>query len=68
MLKVQGKRHIKNPDEAVMPMVQFQGDLLNQDYDNNLAQYIKVVKNIISDEEENKYKITAFSNENEDYT
>ncbi len=37
-----------NPNEAVMPLVQFQGDLPHQDYSDNLTQYKKIVKNIIS--------------------
>lgn len=41
-----------NPDEAVMPMVQFHGVLPHQDYSNNLARYKKIVKNIISGEGE----------------
>ena len=41
-----------NPDEAVMPMSQSHGDLLHQDYKDNLAQYKKIVKNIISEKGE----------------
>lgn len=37
-----------NPDEAVLPAVQFRRGLLHQDYSNNLTQYKKIVKNIIS--------------------
>ena len=48
-----------NPDKAVGPTVQFRGNVLHQDYKDNLARYKKIVKNIISDEEENKYKITG---------
>lgn len=38
-----------NPDKAVGPTVQFRGNLLHQDYSNNLAQYKEIVNNIISD-------------------
>lgn len=49
----QENRIIKvNPNEAVWPMVQFHGGLLHQDYKDNLAQYKKIVKNIISEEGE----------------
>ena len=41
-----------NPNEAVWPMVQFHGGLLHQDYKDNLAQYKKIVKNIISEDGE----------------
>lgn len=36
-----------NPDEAVLPTVQFRKGLLHQDYSNNLSQYREIVKNII---------------------
>ena len=39
-----------NPDKAVGPTVQFRGNVLHQDYKDNLARYKKIVKNIISDE------------------
>lgn len=49
----QENRIIKvNPNEAVWPMVQFHGGLLHQDYKDNLAQYKKIVKNIISEDGE----------------
>lgn len=49
----QENRIIKvNPNEAVWPMVQFHGGLLHQDYRDNLAQYKKIVKNIISEDGE----------------
>ncbi len=38
-----------NPDKAVGPTVQFRGNVLHQDYKDNLAQYKKIVKNIISE-------------------
>lgn len=41
-----------NPDKAVGPTVQFRGNVLHQDYKDNLAQYKKIVKNIISEEGE----------------
>ncbi|MCI5731199.1 MAG: hypothetical protein MR304_06625 [Eubacterium sp.] len=47
-----------NPDEAVMPMVQFHGDLLHQDYEDNLTQYKEIVKNIISSKGE-KHSISV---------
>ena len=37
-----------NPDKAVGPTVQFRGNVLHQDYKDNLARYKKIVKNIIS--------------------
>ena len=45
-----------NPDKAVGPTVQFRGNVLHQDYKDNLAQYKKIVKNIISGEGE-KYSL-----------
>ncbi len=41
-----------NPNEAVWPISQSNGGLLHQDYKDNLAQYKKIVKNIISEEGE----------------
>lgn len=41
-----------NPDKAVGPTVQFRGNVLHQDYKDNLAQYKKIVKNIISEDGE----------------
>lgn len=41
-----------NPDKAVGPTVQFRGNVLHQDYKDNLAQYKKIVKNIISEKGE----------------
>ena len=37
-----------NPDKAVGPTVQFRGNILHQDYKDNLARYKEIVKNIIS--------------------
>ena len=45
-----------NPDKAVGPTVQFRGNVLHQDYSNNLARYKEIVKNIISGEGE-KYSL-----------
>ena len=45
-----------NPDKAVGPTVQFRGNVLHQDYKDNLARYKKIVKNIISGEGE-KYSL-----------
>lgn len=45
-----------NPDKAVGPTVQFRGNILHQDYKDNLARYKKIVKNIISGEGE-KYSL-----------
>lgn len=45
-----------NPDKAVGPTVQFRGNILHQDYKDNLARYKEIVKNIISGEGE-KYSI-----------
>lgn len=36
-----------NPKKAVIPVVQFCRDMLLQDYSNNLAQYKKIVNNMI---------------------
>ena len=41
-----------NPDKAVGPTVQFRGNILHQDYKDNLARYKEIVKNIISGEGE----------------
>ena len=41
-----------NPDKAVGPTVQFRGNVLHQDCKDNLAQYKKIVKNIISEKGE----------------
>lgn len=45
-----------NPDKAVGPTVQFRGNILHQDYKDNLARYKEIVKNIISGEGE-KYSL-----------
>jgi hypothetical protein len=45
-----------NPDKAVGPTVQFRGNVLHQDYKDNLARYKEIVKNIISGEGE-KYSL-----------
>ena len=47
-----------NPDKAVGPTVQFRGNLLHQDYSDNLARYKEIVNNILSPKGK-KYSISV---------